>query len=66
MQLTLSFSILLASLAVLFAGVDAAPAPSKRSGMVTLPLKRVPQSSSGLHATVVRPSATILLSNMNS
>lgn len=51
MQLGLQFSLLLASLFVLFAGVEAAP--TRRSGLVTLPLKRITQTRSDLHPQVL-------------
>ncbi|KAJ7593458.1 aspartic peptidase A1 [Mycena floridula] len=51
MQLKLSFSALLAGLLV---ALEVAAIPTKRdNGMVTLPLKRVPQSSSNVHPSIL-------------
>ena len=52
MQLGIQFSLLLASVLVLFSGVEAAP--TKRGGMVTLPLKRITQARDDIHPQVVR------------
>lgn len=52
MQLTFSFSLLLATLLLtVSSGVQAAPA--RRGGMVTLPLKRIPQARDDIHPQVV-------------
>ncbi|EKM57764.1 uncharacterized protein PHACADRAFT_90884 [Phanerochaete carnosa HHB-10118-sp] len=52
MQLGFTFSLLLASLLVLLSGVEAAP--TKRSGLVTLPLKRITQTRSDLHPQLLQ------------
>ena len=55
MQLGLSLSLLLASLLFsLSSGVQAAP--TKRGGMVTLPLKRIHGARDDIHPQVVRAS----------
>ena len=52
MQLGIQFSLLLASVLVLFSGVEAAPT-TKRAGTVTLPLKRITQARDDIHPQMV-------------
>ncbi|KAK7044185.1 hypothetical protein VNI00_007905 [Paramarasmius palmivorus] len=52
MQLKLSFATLLAGVLLAFTAQDAEARPLKRSGTVTLPLKRVEQRSDGVHPQI--------------